>query len=468
MKINASTKSLVERLCDIKIYAISVLSFIGSVCAPDKATLKAENHALQCTTAGPYNAITSKLLEVGSICGLGPDLVGIQSISVAARYRVAACSSTLRRGLEKVNEARGHNCTPLFALSPAWEREFLFPSMTFHTAHAFDVVCRLDRDDILDEVPQNKEQNIATGLLLDKQRTQDFAGPLSSRATRVLGPISGHCIADILPHLKRVSPASRPGLLVGFLRILCNGLCTAQRFHTAENDHTCRIGCPDAPDSLSHYNELNVPGCTTSFFLSGGTPRWCHKGTSLFLRSLPFGIVVLGFLDAFVYAHHKHRRDSANAGNFGDCMSGRVRFMTAITPAYAHAYQTMCLALHFPGVPHQSFRLSKPKSRYPFLPNDRSLSKELGHDYCGWAIYTDGGTRVVDGENVAGRGVISRSPRGQIYIMFGRIITTEAHLAFSGARTHSNNTAEMTAMIEALSFLGPHGPVARDEQSCIF
>ena len=52
--------------------------------------------------------------------------------------------------------------------------------------------------------------------------------------------------------------------------------------------------------------------------------------------------------------------------------------------------------------------------------------------------------------------------------MVGLVVTTEAHLAFSGARTHSNNTAEMTAMIEALSFLGPHGPVARDEQSCIF
>ena len=60
MKINASTKSLVERLCDIKIYAILVLSFIGSVCAPDKATLKAENHALHCTTAGPHNAIPSQ------------------------------------------------------------------------------------------------------------------------------------------------------------------------------------------------------------------------------------------------------------------------------------------------------------------------------------------------------------------------------------------------------------------------
>ena len=47
-------------------------------------------------------------------------------------------------------------------------------------------------------------------------------------------------------------------------------------------------------------------------------------------------------------------------------------------------------------------------------------------------------------------------------------VTTEANLAFSGAKTYSNNTAEMTAMIEALSFLGPHGPVARDEQSCIY
>ena len=52
--------------------------------------------------------------------------------------------------------------------------------------------------------------------------------------------------------------------------------------------------------------------------------------------------------------------------------------------------------------------------------------------------------------------------------MFGLVITTEAHLAFSGARTHSNNTAEMTAMIEALSFLGPRGPVARDMDSCIY
>ena len=52
--------------------------------------------------------------------------------------------------------------------------------------------------------------------------------------------------------------------------------------------------------------------------------------------------------------------------------------------------------MHTPGVPRHSFRLPKPKSRYPFLP-DRSITKELGHDHHGWVIYTDGGTRVVVG-----------------------------------------------------------------------
>ena len=141
--------------------------------------------------------------------------------------------------------------------------------------------------------------------------------------------------------------------------------------------------------------------------------------------------------------------------------------MTAITPAYAHAYQTICLAMHFSGVPHHSFRLPKPKSRYSFLPNDRSITKEPGHNYHGWAVYPDGGFRVVDGETFAGWGVISRSPHGRIYVMFGPVVTTEGHLVFSGARTHSNNTAEMTAMIEAFSFLGPRGPVTHDELSRI-
>ena len=197
--------------------------------------------------------------------------VGIHSISLAARYRVAACSTTLSGGLEKINTARGHNCTPLFALSPIWEKNFLFPLLAHSTAGAFDIVCRLDRNDTLDEVRQNNKQKVATGLLLDKLHKLGSAGLRSSRASRALGPISRYRAAGArfcwayFPSsvielrtsclMKIVSRASRPELTVGVIRILCNGLCTAQRFHTEEHDDTCRVGCPNEPDSLSDYNE---------------------------------------------------------------------------------------------------------------------------------------------------------------------------------------------------------------------
>ena len=167
----------------------------------------------------------------------------------------------------------------LFALSPAWEQEFLFPSMTFHTANALLLFVAWIVTTFLTKFLKTKKKKFATGLLLDKLRAQDIAGPLSGRITRVLGPISRHRIADNLLHMKLVSRASCPGLLVGFLRILCNGLCIAQRLHTAENDHTCRIGCPDAPDSLSHYNECPR---LHNLFLSGDTPRWRHKEISCY------------------------------------------------------------------------------------------------------------------------------------------------------------------------------------------
>ena len=97
------------------------------MCTPDKDTVKAEAHALQCTTAGPYNATPTRLLGVGSACGFGPYLVGIHSISLAARYRNAACSNTLNQGLKKIQAARVFDFAPVLALCPTGNRTFLLP-----------------------------------------------------------------------------------------------------------------------------------------------------------------------------------------------------------------------------------------------------------------------------------------------------------------------------------------------------
>ena len=97
----------------------------------------------------------------------------------------------------------------LFSLSIG-RKNFLFPPWLIAPQMLLILFCHLDRNDTLDEVPQNKKQKVATGLLLDKLHKQDFAGPLSSRASRVLGPISRYRVADILPHMKLVSRASHP------------------------------------------------------------------------------------------------------------------------------------------------------------------------------------------------------------------------------------------------------------------
>ena len=49
------SKSLIQSLVPFKIFALSVLTFIGSVAEPDKATIVADN-ALQRLSAGPFLA----------------------------------------------------------------------------------------------------------------------------------------------------------------------------------------------------------------------------------------------------------------------------------------------------------------------------------------------------------------------------------------------------------------------------
>ena len=115
--INGTSKSLVERLVDFKVYAFSVLGYLGSISAPHGATLKEEAHALQRTTAGPYNAIPTDLLRAGSVCGLGIDLFGIRIIGLAARFWTAASSGTVVNGLAKVRATREYDGASIYALT---------------------------------------------------------------------------------------------------------------------------------------------------------------------------------------------------------------------------------------------------------------------------------------------------------------------------------------------------------------
>ena len=127
-------------------------------------------------------------------------------------------------------------------------------------------------------------------MFRNKLSEQDFAGFISVRASKVLGPISRYRVADILTHVKQVSRASRFVLTVGVHRIVCNVLCTAQRFHTEGSDQMCLVGCPNELDSLTTTNAVF---CTICSFL--GVILMClfhllqDLTTPVFLRSLQCG-----------------------------------------------------------------------------------------------------------------------------------------------------------------------------------
>ena len=218
-KINGTSKSLVERLVDFKIYALSVLGYMGSISAPDEATLKEEAHAPQCTTAGSCNAIPTHLSRAGSVCGLGIDLCGIRIISLAARFRTATCFGALANGLAKIRAARDYDGASIFALTPEWEEKFLRTSMAFSTMKACEYVHRIGRTGEIADSPEIKIQKAAMTLLCDTTLERNFAIPVAARASRILGPIGRHLMAQVIPMIRNAAQASRPGLAVGFLLV---------------------------------------------------------------------------------------------------------------------------------------------------------------------------------------------------------------------------------------------------------
>ena len=183
----------------------------------------------------------------------------------------------------------------------------------------------------------------------------------------------------------------------------------------------------------------------------------------------------MGVIDVFVFAHNHHRRNVDNPGNFEDCMEGRVRFLTTIAPAYAHAHQSICFAGRLLVVPHQKFRLPAAKAWYPHLPNSRTTTRERGNDFQGWAVYTDG-VLALPMVKPWLDGVLSHNLATEEYIYIYIYICCLAQMS---QPKHISRTQEPESIptvqlncrpwSKRFLFLGPLAwLVARDAHSCVF
>ena len=196
-KINGTSKCLVKRLIDFKIYALSVLGHWGSISAPDGATLKEEAPALQCTTVGP-TIIPTDLLRAGSVCGLGIDQVEIRILNLAARFRTAASSNALASSLQKSVQPESTTVSPCSLSPPEWEEKFLKTPMAHSTMEAYEYARHLVMLAELPTLPAIRNKKPPRSCSATRSKN-DFSFPITARASQFLGPISRHLMAQIIP-----------------------------------------------------------------------------------------------------------------------------------------------------------------------------------------------------------------------------------------------------------------------------
>ena len=106
---------------------------------------------------------------------------------------------------------------------------------------------------------------------------------------------------------------------------------------------------------------------------------------------------------------------------------------------------------------HQQFRLPVVKARYLNLHSTRTTTREKGNDFEGWAIYTDGGTRVSEGETSAGWRAVARSPDGMLYIIsrLARSLRPKHISRMHGPETIPTTLLNSRVPLRRLPCLGP-------------
>ena len=167
--VNASTRSLFERLCDLKIYTLLVFDFV-SISAPDEATLKDEVHALQCLMQARTMPVPPASHALAPCVVLDPTFVESTLLAFPTNYRTASNSDTLNNCLAKIRELMDMSLLP-FLLSVVWTtvanlmnlhktRNKRLPQPCF--AEKYRIRTLPDRS--LHVLPEFKDQSVAFGL----------------------------------------------------------------------------------------------------------------------------------------------------------------------------------------------------------------------------------------------------------------------------------------------------------------
>ena len=204
----------------------------------------------------------------------------------------------------------------------SWDDKYFRTSTAYCTTSAFQLVGGMNSD-----LPVHKIQS-AAAMLRQSGNILDVAKAICSRSNRVLGSVNLHRVHLLMKGLCRTDNSCKPGLVVGAPR---NGLCTATRFHTAEENSGCILGCSEGlvclrnkkccPTLLDHLNPL-WPGANECISPTAILNDLLFK---IVVRSDMLCILVSGLLESCVTPFNLRRTHRGIGINFKELMYGKIK-----------------------------------------------------------------------------------------------------------------------------------------------
>ena len=145
---------------------------------------------------------------------------------VAARFRVAS-RSVLSAGMARIRAARDHDGGTLDSCARSWDDKYLHSSTAYFTATAFQMVNAMDRLQNFRSLPFHKMQSAAAYMIRQSGNILDIAHAICTRSSHILGFVIQHRVHSLMNGLCRTASSCKANLIVGALRVDCNGLCAA-------------------------------------------------------------------------------------------------------------------------------------------------------------------------------------------------------------------------------------------------
>ena len=312
LQIRAEGLGLVRSALLFNQRAAAMMSFVAQLFIPPQKVLLRYSHIAQSITRMPYNTFTSRILFQGRDCGLGYEVIPLNLLSLAARFRLSV-SSEVRDVVSEIDEMRFGDGL-LAARLPVWRADHVGPL-------SCEQVHEARSDPLLQHLRHHSPERIqaAAFRVLRRDRAREpLVAYIGTRTRRWLDLATDGAVELCLSRLSSISQAGHAHLSTTVLRTLLRGWCTSSRLGI-RRDAPCIFGCGGV-DKIEHMMACPALWCTSllDLLLPLGLPPSCAERTYALLLLSPrparfadrplWDVACACILDAVHFAFNQRRR----------------------------------------------------------------------------------------------------------------------------------------------------------------